>query len=51
MIHTSKVGVQSNQDLQVGVVRLRSGSLGSLDVLLGDVIFTHVCCSRKKPMD
>lgn len=45
-LHTSKVSVQLDQHLQVGVVRLWSSSLRLLDVLLGDVIFTHGWCSR-----
>lgn len=41
MILTSKVAVQLNQGLQVGVLRLWSLTVGGFNVLLGCVNFTH----------
>lgn len=41
-IHTSQVGVQLNQDVQVSVLGLWSSSVRDSDVLLSEVIFTHV---------
>lgn len=47
-IHTSQVGVQLDQDVQVDVVGLLSSSVRDSDVLLLGVIFTHGCVCEEE---